>query len=967
MATSGGGEETMVGRGAELAVFDGLLAELSNGLGRSVLVEGEPGIGKTALVEAVLGRAREAGFTVFRGTCDELRQGLPLSVFVEAFGMGEGPDQPRAEPALAFAGSSAAPRLSRGWSVPWVEGDPVAVAVEQVLTLVDRKCAVAPLALAVDDLQWADEASLLVWQRLCRSTPQLPLLLLGTCRPVPYRAELDRLRRGVRRDGGLFIALDRLGPGAVSELATLLAGGVPGARLAGWLELAGGNPLYLREMLDALARARAVTVSGEIAELEGTRDVARERRRPGADHALLSLAGAIADRLDFVTEETRKVLRTAALLGSEFTVTDLAVTLERSAGSLAEQVQEALAAGVLESVGPRLRFRHGLLRQVLYEAIPGPIRMALHRDAARALMTNGSPPERVAELVLSALDAADGWEVEWVEAHAARLAGRAPAIAAELVEHALSHTAQDDPRHASLQDHLATVAFVLARYDQAESVARRILEGAGDPERRGQAQWILGYCLMRTLRTEQAVALAARGSDDPTVGGAWRARLASLHAMAVLTAGRYAEAERAAAHALAEGERADDAMTVGYALHVLSSARLVAHDMDGCVKLTGRALAVVGTDPQLSELRLMLYAKQVSALANLDRFTEAADELRAARALGEGTGTPRMASYIVVAGELAFQQGRWDDALTELDALSGDPDRRAYRPYHPVLMDGIAALVAGHRDDQRSAERHLKALPDDLADVPFKRLNSSYALLAAAVSAERAGDLRQALAALEVILEPAYEGLEHRSAMLPMLVRLALAVEASATARAAADAAAAEAREARLPRTTAAADWCRGLLSSDPKPVSVAAGYHRSAGRLLENGNALEDCAYLAAATGEPAVARDELTEALAVYSGLGAAWDSRRALARLRPFGIRPRGVGARRRARTGWEALTDMELRIADLVGQGKSNPDIAAGLLLSRRTVETHVSHILAKLQARSRREVAELARRQGAASG
>jgi len=966
MATSGGGEETVVGRGAELAVFDGLLAELSNGVGRSVLVEGEPGIGKTALVEAVLGRAREAGFTVFRGTCDELRQRLPLSVFVEAFGMGEGPGQSRAEAALAFAGSSAAPRLSRGWSVPWVEGDPVAVAVEQVLALVDRKCAAAPLALAVDDLQWADEASLLAWQRLCRSTSQLPLLLLGTCRPVPYRAELDRLRRGVRRDGGLFIALDGLGPGAVSELATLLAGGVPGARLAGWLELAGGNPLYLREMLDALARARAVTVSGEIAELEVARDVAPEGRRPGADHTLLSLAGAIADRLDFLTEETRKVLRTAALLGSEFTVTDLSGTLERSAGSLSEQVQEALAAGVLESVGPRLRFRHGLLRQVLYEAIPGPMRMVLHRDAARALMTNGSPVERVAELVLSALDTADGWEVEWVEAHAARLARRAPAIAAELVEHALSYTAEGDPRHASLQDQAATVAFVLARYDRAESVARRILESTRDPERRGQAQWILGYCLMRTLRTEQAVALATRGSEDPAVGGAWRARLASLRAMAVLTAGRYAEAEQAAEHALAEGERAEDPMTVGYALHVLSSARIVAYDMGGCVDLTGRALAVVGTDPQLGELRLMLYAKQVSALANLDRFAEAGDALRAARALGEGTGTPRMASYVVVAGELAYQQGRWDDTLTELDALSGDPDRRAYRPYHPVLVHGIAALIAGHRDDRRTAECHLNALPDDLAAVPFKRLNSSYALLAAAVAAEQAGDPRQALAALEAILEPAYEGLEHRSAMLPMLVRLALSVESPATARAAAQAAAAEAREARLPRMTAAADWCRGLLLSDPNPVSAAVDCYRSAGRPLEIGNALEDCAHLAAAKGDLGAARDGLAEALAVYDLLGAAWDSRRALARLRPFGIRPRG-GAARRARTGWAALTDTEVRIAELVGQGKANSDIAAGLQLSRRTVEAHVSHILAKLQARSRREVAELARRRDADSG
>jgi DNA-binding NarL/FixJ family response regulator len=120
-------------------------------------------------------------------------------------------------------------------------------------------------------------------------------------------------------------------------------------------------------------------------------------------------------------------------------------------------------------------------------------------------------------------------------------------------------------------------------------------------------------------------------------------------------------------------------------------------------------------------------------------------------------------------------------------------------------------------------------------------------------------------------------------------------------------------------------------------------------------GNALEDAAVLQAAAGDTTAARATFDEATEAYAELGAVWDSRRAAGRLRAFGVRPGVRGVRRRPREGWSALTNTELRVADLVADGLSNPDIAVQLFLSRRTVETHVSHILAKLQLRSRRDV------------
>jgi DNA-binding CsgD family transcriptional regulator len=127
---------------------------------------------------------------------------------------------------------------------------------------------------------------------------------------------------------------------------------------------------------------------------------------------------------------------------------------------------------------------------------------------------------------------------------------------------------------------------------------------------------------------------------------------------------------------------------------------------------------------------------------------------------------------------------------------------------------------------------------------------------------------------------------------------------------------------------------------------------------------ALEDLAAVLAQRGRDDEARVTLHEAVSLYDGLQAAWDIRRADSRLRPYGIR-RGVRARRgpRAASGWAALTPTELKIATMVAGGASTPDIARGMLLSRRTVQTHISHILSKLGAKGRADIIREALRQG----
>jgi len=146
------------------------------------------------------------------------------------------------------------------------------------------------------------------------------------------------------------------------------------------------------------------------------------------------------------------------------------------------------------------------------------------------------------------------------------------------------------------------------------------------------------------------------------------------------------------------------------------------------------------------------------------------------------------------------------------------------------------------------------------------------------------------------------------------------------------------------------------LVQADPAALLAAADSYRSAGRPLDRAQALEDAAVLLAGRDDAGAAHTALTEALSIYEMRGAEWDIQRAATRLRRLGIRRGARGTRHRPATGWDALTPTEVKVAQLVAGGQSNPDIAAQLVLSRNTVQTHVSHILAKLGARSRAEVA-----------
>jgi DNA-binding CsgD family transcriptional regulator len=421
-----------------------------------------------------------------------------------------------------------------------------------------------------------------------------------------------------------------------------------------------------------------------------------------------------------------------------------------------------------------------------------------------------------------------------------------------------------------------------------------------------------------------------------------------------LAPGRIDQAAEAALAALADP--ADDPIAPSYAHYVLSAVAYMRRDSHARLEHLNQGLAALGNDPQLTDLRLVLLSQHTNVLADLDRIDEALTSGREAVVLAERVGAPRVIWVRAMFAINYYTCGLWDDALTEVETIVNDDEH----PYIGFYAQAMVALIAGHRCDHASAAEHLSVLPDTAGWVKRAGSQSLHGpLLARAVTAEQRSP-HEAIAVLAQCLEPTLgEMMPMRHTLLPDLTRLALAVGDTGLAHAAADAASQEAQREQLAWKRAAADHCRGLVQGDAQAVLAAADYASAARRPLDYGQAVENAAAMAAADGDEALARDRAADAVRHYARLGARWDISRTVARLRAYGIRHVRRSHRERPATGWAALTPTEIKVALLVARGLSNPDIATELFLSRNTVQTHVSHILAKLGAHSRVEIIRLA--------
>ena len=923
-----------------MALLTGLMTEVAQGRGSAVLIEGEPGIGKSALVRAAVAEAPDDRYQVFWGAGDESDQALPLLPFLYGLRVSEPSADPRRTTINAISCGQAGARPAGADR----ETDVPAVLAEQLLALVTEECALRPAILVIDDLHWADQASVTLWGRLARSARWMPLLLVGMMRPAPQREDLLALRRAVGDAGRL--QLTGLDEAAAADLVAALAVGRPDSNLLRLAGGAAGNPLYITELVAALARSGRLTVTDT-----GTAELS-EGSAPG------SLA-AIGARLDFVTGPVRDVLRAAALLGTDFAVPDLAIVLGRSVADLIPSVNEACAVGVLAESGSGLGFRHPLIRAALYDEMLPAARAAWHRDAGRALAVAGAPADRVARQLLRALreagDAAepigDEWMLNWLARTAEPLLGQAPAVAAELLRRAVASSPDGSAQQGRLASRLADALYRVGDRVAAEQVALRALEHATDPDLLVDLHWTLAQCRMLGGLFAESLETLEQALAAPGLSARHRARLLVLAARTHGLAGAFDKASEVAATALDEASQARDNWAISWALHMQAQLTAAQGHSTDALPLFDRALSVTQADPALTDLRLLLQINKASALGKLDNYEEALATAGRARHLADQVGTEiRLAQADCAVGQLLFETGQWDDALAEVEI---HPENLK-EPDTACNDLGIAAVISFHRGEIDAAHRYLAAAAPH-AERIGDRLIGPLAL-ARSLEREHRGELPEALAVLTDAFETNPEKLDEIEDLLADAVRLAVEAGELSTADVIVGRAVALASGSEIRHRQANALYCRGVLGHDAAQLLAAAERYDNASKPLMNAMALEAAAAEFVRADDRGQARAAFAGAVEVYTSLGAATDVARLQAAFRAHGIRRGPAAKQRRAHSGWDSLTPTEITVAAFIEEGLSNPEIAARLLLSPRTVATHVSHILKKLGVNSRTDIA-----------
>jgi predicted ATPase len=302
------------GREVELRALDDVLDRVASGRSAIVLVEGEAGIGKTRLLAETLERARARGVQVAAGRAEELERTRPFGLVADTLGCVRSSSDPRR---AAIAGLLATSVGDRGPMT--VSSDPGLQfqAVDAFVDLVEALALRGPLVVGVDDLQWADPSSLLTLGTLGRRLIDVPLALIGCLRPSPHPEELQRTLRALEQAGAQRLALGRLDQQAVVGLVAEAVAAEPGPGLLAEVAGAGGNPLFVTELVAARVQ------EGAIRTVDGRAEVTELSLPP-------SLRLTILRRLSLLPENTLEALQAASIPGSSFALTDLSSVAGRS-------------------------------------------------------------------------------------------------------------------------------------------------------------------------------------------------------------------------------------------------------------------------------------------------------------------------------------------------------------------------------------------------------------------------------------------------------------------------------------------------------------------------------------------------------------------------------------------------------------------------------------------------------------
>ncbi|MGP4091405.1 ATP-binding protein, partial [Streptomyces sp. KR55] len=386
------------GRDREITAVREALEAVRGGRGACVVVEGAPGVGKSLLLTELDELARRFGFDVVSIRADELDQYAARAALQSALQSSDGSNR-----------AAAATDDRRLWLL------------DSITDALEDRAQRAPVAVLVDDAQWADPATLFVLRTLPGRLAASRILWVLAVRSETERPTVARVREDLERLGARWLTLGPLPQQELEHIAADVLGARPSPGLVRLLRGVAGNPFLAIELVRAFANTDAVKVEGGVANL--------------LHHGIpVGFRLGVAARLDRLPEDAVRLLQMGSVLGREFDLGTAARMLGRQVGSLLSGVEAALSAGLLAADGPRLAFRHDLIRQAVHENLPLAVRTALHREAAESLRGTGARSAEVAWHVVMSGGPVDDDAVTTLHTAVRELSSTAPDAAADLAQ-----------------------------------------------------------------------------------------------------------------------------------------------------------------------------------------------------------------------------------------------------------------------------------------------------------------------------------------------------------------------------------------------------------------------------------------------------------------------------------------------------------------------------------------------------
>jgi len=942
----------LVGRCAELAEFGLLLNALGKGENGAVFITGEPGIGKTSLIAEVLVRADERGYRTLSGRAAEFESDVPFAVFVDALERplaSLGQDLVLADEEIGLL-ASVCPSLA-----PSAERQRVIATPDErhhlfraLRSLLGQLADERPLVMALDDLHWADAASVDLVCHLLHRGFEGPVLLVLASRPAQSEPRLlTAVEEAERHDIARRVELPPL---SVAEAEELLGDQIEPALRDALYRESGGNPFYLEQLIGAVRRGERVLSSD------------REPFRSGVPAAV---GAAIRQELEVLAPLARTVLQAAAVLGEPFEPDMVAVTAEVAESDALEALDELLGQDLIRAADTprRFRFRHPIVRRAVYELAGPGWTLAAHGRAAAALEANGAAITTFVHHVEQSAQVGDEAAIAVLIRAGEEVAPRAPSSAAEwfgaalrlipersdnlrrrlglLAQRAAALGSAGDveenretlraflrlsPQDGStLRLRAAVLAALLdellGRNDEARNLLMDELAALPEQDSPGAADLKRVLAFTYVLDADwDAVREWARASLSAGCEGMVKVGAHSALALAEQSLGDIDRAQRSVSEAaeLFDGLTDDEVAHEAGITIWLGWAEVCAERFDAAVRHLRRATAISRTSGQRI-VTVGLLVPEGQALAFMGRIEDLAEVAESAVEAALMTASSLFISWaMMLKCTLEVRRGdlyaavRFGERALSVGASAGSPlARNARGPLAEALLE--------IGEPERCREQLVG--PDGEPDLPAFAIYGPLCY--------------ETLTRAELILERPDRAAEFAGRAVELAERLGLRIPLAQALRA-------EALVSleRGDAGEAAAQALASVRAAEEPGAFVEAGRSRIlAGRAL-------------AMVGEQDRAVGELQLAHEQLFACGALRYCDEAARELRKLGRVVRRVGGDRVDDSPLAGLTRRELEVIEFVAAGKTNREIANELFLSVRTVDRHVSRIFEKLGVNSR---------------